>query len=1086
MTPSDSLHLDEHLARLLAAYDQGIGDGEAEVRGPTLHLKDLPLSNDERLVEPLSGSQLNQGSLGELLPDPPTADPFLAGKPFPETHRIGRFELRRQLGKGGCGIVFLAFDPKLRREVALKIPRPELLLSPDARRRLHREATAAAGFDHPNLVPVYETGDIGPVCFIATVFCPGQTLSEWLERQSYPVPIRQAARLVAQLAEAVQHAHDRSVLHRDLKPNNVILQEVRSDPNALDPPPGSCPLRGEYFTPRVVDFGLAKFTDQGPSETATRQILGTPKYMAPEQAQARHDDVGPEADVYALGVILYEMLVGRTPYEGASDVEVLRLSIEGNLTLPRNLRREIPRDLEAICLKAMARSPTRRYRTAIDFADDLRRFLEGLPTLARPLNAVGRAARWLRRNDQAFALVTVSTISCILLAIGMWNAYQTQKYQVVRNESQVRDAERSKSDAQRNYAYHVRNAFLAWRAGDKPQQVASLREASLAAGKVGEVPEFAWGFLSQVGHPERSSTAGPADKPLALAVSPSGAWLATGHENGTLAIWNREATTVTASAKVDDRAISQIAFLSDSRIATASGADVRVWTVGAKGEVQPGPNLPRTAGPIAALASSLDGKFLYCGTATGECECWNCEQRQILRSWKATSGPLSAIAVSGDGKRLATGGGRELVRVWEPGRDDALGEIVGTAGATHLAYLSNGVLAVARPDGSIRFYDGDRREVRTSIAGQAGMSTWSASPDGSLLAVALADEIAVYHVPAGTVRMVLPGRERVVRGLGFSPDSRVLFSVAEDGMVNSWDVAEPVGPSIRKLPRAVSNVALKPESQEYAVSFADGSVEIAAARGAVPRRFEPQGRGPLVLLRYPEVGPPLGVELGGTTATVWEFGEKPRIAFRTEIRGTMADYSPISGWLGIGDERGQIKVWSLADRELQGTFASGLGTPVRHLTFSDSGRWLVTPTTDRSLGVWYVSDPVIRHKLPDHGDGLWQVRFLGNDRIITTGRGSAIRIWNLAAVREEASLLGHVGRITALAVSPDFRTLLSGSANGETKLWDLRTGQEVLTLQRHAGAVLAADFSSDGRVLITGGVGNSGCGELAFWDSLKE
>ena len=175
----------------------------------------------------------------------------------------------------------------------------------------------------------------------------------------------------------------------------------------------------------------------------------------------------------------------------------------------------------------------------------------------------------------------------------------------------------------------------------------------------------------------------------------------------------------------------------------------------------------------------------------------------------------------------------------------------------------------------------------------------------------------------------------------------------------------------------------------------------------------------------------------------------------------------------------------MADRELKGSFATGLGTPVRQLAFSDSGRWLVAPTADRMLGVWYVSDPVIRHKLPG-GDGLWQVRFLGDDRVITTGRGSAIRIWHLATLREEASLLGHVGRITALAVSPDFRTLVSGGANGETKLWDLRTGQEVLTLERHAGAVLAAEFSSDGRVLITGGAGSAGRGELAFWDSPKE
>ena len=368
MDSSESLQIDENLARLLAAYDQGMdgGDGKAQTIGvPQSHLSPSKITPRERVVNALSGSKTNEGSLGELLPESrnnhstapvrlPTTTPAPAGGP----HRIGRFEFRRQLGKGGCGIVFLAYDPKLEREVALKIPRPEMLLSPDARRRLIREALAAAEFDHPNLVPVYETGEIGPICFIATAFCPGLTLGEWLAKQSFPVPVRPAARLIAIVAEAVQHAHDRGVLHRDIKPNNVILQPCKDESLDQGTPRGSCQLRGEYYIPRVVDFGLAKLLERGgPSDTNTRQILGTPKYMAPEQAQARHDDVGPTADVYALGVILYELLAGCAPYEGATDVEVLRQAIDGQFAQPRHLRPDIPRDLEAICLKAMERFP---------------------------------------------------------------------------------------------------------------------------------------------------------------------------------------------------------------------------------------------------------------------------------------------------------------------------------------------------------------------------------------------------------------------------------------------------------------------------------------------------------------------------------------------------------------------------------------------------------------------------------------------------------------------------------------------------------------------------------------------------------
>ena len=1093
MTPSDSLHLDEHLARFLAAYDQGIGTGDGHA--PTLDVSAIApnLGIDERLVEPLSGAALNQGSLDDLLPDSRGIDPYLALSPssaLPETHRIGRFELRKQLGKGGCGIVFLAYDPKLKREVALKIPRPELLMSTDARRRLLREATAAAAFDHPNLVPVYETGEIGPVCFIATVFCPGQTLADWLDRQAFPVPIRQAARLVAQLAEAVQHAHDRSVLHRDLKPNNVILQEVKSDPNAQDAPPGSCPLRGDYFIPRVVDFGLAKLTDQGPSETVTRQILGTPKYMAPEQAQARHDDVGPEADVYALGVILYEMLVGRTPYEGASDVEVLRLSIEGNLTLPRSLRKEISRDLEAICLKAMARTPVRRYRTAIDLADDLRRFLEGLPTLARPLNGVGRAARWLRRNDQAFALAVLTTICCALLALGILNAYQARRFRVDKSESQVRDAQRVRLDAHREYSRHVRDGFLAWQAGDTRQMAESLREARLSAGVTGDRPEFAGAYLAQLGKSERASVACPAGPALALAIAPDRPWIATGHADGTIAIWNRDTGEVVGSVKAHQKGVAHVAFLAGgSKIVTTGEEPLpRVWSIDAKGTLKPEASLPPLDSPISVLAVSSNGKVLVLGGRKGECVAWDVVGNTILRKWMATGGePLMALAIAPDGKTMASAGNTEPVRIWELGRDAAVGDLLGASGTTVLAFAPNEAagwwLAAASVDGTVRLFDRQRREVR-ALAGHAGpIHGLSASPDGSLLASAGEDDgVCVWNAATGVKRMLLRGHERPVRGVGFAPDGRTLHSTGDDGQLKTWDLtAEPEGTTFRGLPAAITSLATRPDTPDYGAAYADGSVELFAKRGSPPRRFPAQGRTPLTLLRFPETGPPLGVELAGRSVAVWEFGDAPRAAFRTEIAGTAADLNAYSNTLAIGDDRGHITVYSLADRTVQSSFHTGLAAPMRHLAFSDNGRWLAAQTADHAIGIWFVGDPTLRYKLPGHGDGTWLVRFIGNERLATAGRGSSIKVWNISSGKEELTLLGHVGRISGMAIAPDLRTLVSGSATGDVKLWDLRTGQELIGLRRHSGPVFAAEFSSDGRTLLTGGRG-----ELSFWDSAQE
>ena len=178
--------------------------------------------------------------------------------------------------------------------------------------------------------------------------------------------------------------------------------------------------------------------------------------------------------MYALGVILYELLAGRPPFDGASDVEILRQAIDGRLVPPREIRADLPRDLEAICLKAMARTPAKRYRTAIDLADDLRRFLDGLPTLARPLKWTGRAARWLRRNDQAVALAAVVAVALVFITIGVWHARETEQ---LRTERDTTLAARSRADREREHARHLRDAFLAWRAGDAPQMTDSLAAA---------------------------------------------------------------------------------------------------------------------------------------------------------------------------------------------------------------------------------------------------------------------------------------------------------------------------------------------------------------------------------------------------------------------------------------------------------------------------------------------------------------------------------------------------------------------------------------------------------------------------------
>jgi tetratricopeptide (TPR) repeat protein len=420
---------EEQMLEMLAACDEALAGGMP----PAVTGAETPAELRPRLERGLACIQL----LREALADPAATAPLAVGTPETSSdplqiREIGRFQIRHELGHGSCGIVFLAFDPQLRREVALKVPRGDALVSPQLRERLLREARAAAGLNHPNLVTVHEAGEIGPVCYIASEYCPGVSLAAWLKQAGEPVPFREAAALTAALADAVEHAHSRGIVHRDLKPANVLLQkespprydehkgEDKEEPQP-SPVPSLCFLRlcGESFLPKITDFGLAKLLDADETgHTQSGAILGTPSYMAPEQASGKAKNVGPAADVYALGAILFELLTGRPPFRGESTLDTLEQVRSREPLPPRRLRPRTPRDLQTICLKCLEKEPGRRYRGAAALADDLRRFLANRPIQARPRGPAGRVLQWARRQPVVAGLTAVLLAAAVTLVAG--------------------------------------------------------------------------------------------------------------------------------------------------------------------------------------------------------------------------------------------------------------------------------------------------------------------------------------------------------------------------------------------------------------------------------------------------------------------------------------------------------------------------------------------------------------------------------------------------------------------------------------------------------------------------------------------
>jgi serine/threonine protein kinase len=364
-----------------------------------------------------TGSATVEGGRDEL---PPPPAPTAAADPRRERRApaIPGYEVLGELGRGGMGVVYQARHLGLKRPVALKVVLAGGHADPQELARFRAEAEAVARLQHPNVVQIYEVGEHDGLPFLALEFCAGGSLAQRLA--GTPLPPRAAAELAQTLARAMHSAHTQGVVHRDLKPANILLRRKSENPNPKSEQGPSdvsdFGFRISDFEPKVTDFGLAKRLDGSHGLTQTGQVMGTPSYMAPEQASGRAREVGPAADVYALGAVLYELLTGRPPFRAATSLETLDQVLHDEPVAPARLQSGVPRDLETVCLKCLHKEPSRRYASAADLADDLRRFLDGRPIAARRTPAWERAGKWARRRPAAAALIVVGALAAVTLA----------------------------------------------------------------------------------------------------------------------------------------------------------------------------------------------------------------------------------------------------------------------------------------------------------------------------------------------------------------------------------------------------------------------------------------------------------------------------------------------------------------------------------------------------------------------------------------------------------------------------------------------------------------------------------------------
>jgi WD40 repeat protein/serine/threonine protein kinase len=1131
MNPDDPEAGEDRFSELLAAYDEALATGQPP-EAPT-----LPPELAERVAQAAAClRRLEQHRRGG--PEPARTPPLevtpvdglsLDGQGV--IAQVGRWRFLRELGRGGSGIVYLAWDPLLHREVAVKVPRPEVLLTPELRRRFLREAQSAAGFEHPNLVPVYEAGEVGPFCYIVSAYCQGTTLGTWLKQQQGFVAPRAAASHLAALTNAVAYIHGRGVLHRDIKPNNILLtapQATAEESSATDY--GLRTTDALSLVPKLTDFGLAKQTQELGEETKSGTLLGTPLYMAPEQAEGRVRDIGPHTDVYALGVVLYELLTGRPPFLGETDWAVRKQIATAEPVPPRRLRLDVPRDLETICLKCLQKDPVKRYASAAALSDDLRRFLEGRPIQARQVGGGEKLWRWCQRNPMVASLTTVVAISLLAgTGISAYFAIQAvQRADDLRKQLYISNVNRALGEGQNN------NVSLAERLLDACPEDLRGWEWRYARRFCYQDPVTIYAYFTARGRTIYNFTAHHT-----VAFSPDSQWVAAMDCDFLLKLYDTATGTHVRTMQGETGLAFSVAISPDGKWVATGNADhaVRIWNT------QTGKLVHTLRGPsfVVYFVHFLpDGKrILSASPILADHHEWL--SRMEILTWDVTTGrQLSRkvvadaniiwgnVAFSPDGSQFAAPGNPEC-RDLGPSIVGYLGSALGQGPFLAAAVLRPGKQGT---ESILKLGNADSGQCTQTIYTE-NVTAFAFRPDGKVAATSWAEKMGLWDAGTGKGIRSLQGHTGPVQTLAFSPDGSQLASGSEDNSVRLWDTS--TGKELvcfRGHTDRIQSVAFSPNGRWIASAGIDGTVRLwDAVHGAVPLnlhaqegmwlsdvKFSPNGRKLYSFAGHSTTGTPEGIR-------VWDLENPKQTVVLPGSEGwlTCMDVSADGKRIASSDKDGHITLWDastgLRDRwaAVSGTVHSlafspdgkelayaignevmvidpenrrdittlhGSNSPLQSLTFSPDSRAIAAAAQDRVL-VWQRTNGQILCSFAanTYDTRIWHMgrllAFSPEGKLAAADR-NRISIRDPLTGREILSLPGHSGHVLCLAFSPDGKRLASGSQTEyEVKLWDTTTGQEMAALRGHTNYILSLAFSPDGERLASSSVD----GTVKLWSA---
>ncbi len=1053
---------------------------------------------------------------------PPT-EPDGRSSGFPDVgtriQYIGDYELLREIARGGMGVVYKARQLRLNRVVALKMILAGQFASPADVQRFQTEAEAAAGLDHPGIVPIFEVGQHEGHHYFSMGLVEGESLAKRIA--DGPLPPRMAADLVLKVVEAIKYAHKKGVIHRDLKPANILLDHSGQ--------------------PRVTDFGLAKRLEGDSNLTGSGQILGTPSYMPPEQAAGRIDQVAEPADIYSMGAVLYATLTGRPPFQADNLLDTVMQVIEREPVAPRVLNPKIPLDIETICLKCLEKDRRRRYASAGELAEELRRYLDGEPIRARPVGRLEHAWRWCRRKPalaMAAGLALASTFAAIVIlavAVAVVSNSRNNERTARSKESEERKKAENLARANAQLAMHERASRE--KAEDARTQESQQRqraeseltraEGLLYANQIASAlrewetndVHSAWSYLNacreelrgwefhylhsrfNAGH---QTFRGHTAVVSSVTFSPDGQRIASGSSDQTVKVWDAVSGQEFVTLNGHTGNVASVAFSPDGqRIASASwDKTLKVWDP-ASGQEKC--TLKGHTSLVWSVAFSPDGQQIASGSSDGTVKLWDVANGQQVLELKVDSvnyvgtASVTSVAFSPDGKRIIGGSADQTVKVWDAASGEVIARLKGHTGhVSSVAVSRDGQrIASAGFDKLVKVWDANNGEELLTLKGHtANVSSVAFTPDGRrIVSGSWNKTVRVWDSNSGQELTTLWGHTGGVGSVAFSPDGLRIASGGgfADNTVKVWDASRNQEmPIFRGHTATVLTAACSPDGKHMAsgsgspenmlkiwdVTTNQETLSVKGGAGSVETvAFSPDGQrivsgGGASDKTIRVLDATSGQELLAFKGNQWCVAS---VAFSPDGEQIVSG----GGAGGFGDNT--VRLWSAKSGQELLVF-NGHTRRVTSVAFSPDGKRVASASDDLTLKVWDAQNGRETLTLKGHANFVNSVAFSPDGKWIASGsRDTTVKVWDSATGQELFTLKGHTEGVSCVAFSPDGQRIASASEDKTLKLWNANTGQETLTLKGHASAVTSIAFSSDGSRIVSG----SGDHTLRVWDAAR-